>query len=137
LDMPRRVSTYAGHLQPLNDFISASAFVLGGSMLIFVYNLIQSLVFVREPARENPWHSRALEWQVPTPVPAYNFAEIPVVTTNPYEYGVEGAPPVATLRPGAGDAAAGGSRDGCRNPRGAARGRSPHSPPRVDPVRRR
>jgi cytochrome c oxidase subunit I len=109
LDMPRRVSTYAGHLQPINDFISASAFVLGGSMLIFIYNLIWSLVFVRQPATENPWHARSLEWQLPTPVPAYNFAEIPQITAGPYEYGVEGALPVATLRPAAGVAAAGGS----------------------------
>jgi len=109
LDMPRRVSTYAGHLQPINDFISASAFVLGSSMLIFIYNLIWSLVFVRQPAAENPWHARALEWQLPTPVPAYNFAEIPQITAGPYEYGVEGAQPVATLRPAAGVAAAGGS----------------------------
>ena len=109
LDMPRRVSTYAGHLQPINDFISASAFVLGGSMLIFIYNLVQSLVFVRRPAQENPWHARSLEWQLPTPVPAENFAEIPVITAGPYEYGVEGALPVATLRPTPGVAAAGGS----------------------------
>jgi cytochrome c oxidase subunit 1 len=109
LDMPRRVSTYAGHLQIINDFISASAFVLGGSMLIFVYNLIWSLVFVRRPAASNPWHARSLEWQLPTPVPAYNFSEVPVITAGPYEYGVEGAPPVATLRPAAGVAAAGGS----------------------------
>jgi len=107
LDMPRRVSTYAPHLQVINDFVSASAFVLGGSMLIFIANLVYSLVFARIPAAENPWHARALEWQLPTPVPTYNFAEIPVINASPYEYGVEGAPPVATLRPGAGVAVAG------------------------------
>src|SRR5436305_5297735 len=31
LDMPRRVSTYAPHLQVINDFVSASAYVLGFS----------------------------------------------------------------------------------------------------------
>ena len=108
LDMPRRVSTYAPHLQALNDFVSASSFVLGFSMLIFIANLIYSLVFARVPAAENPWHSRALEWQLPTPVPVQNFVEIPVITAGPYEYGVEGALPVATLRPVAGVAAAGG-----------------------------
>src|SRR5207248_6550475 len=60
LDMPRRVSTYAGHLQVINDFVSASAFVLGFSMLIFIANLIHSLVFARVPAADNPWHSRSL-----------------------------------------------------------------------------
>ncbi|MGB2874749.1 MAG: cbb3-type cytochrome c oxidase subunit I [Gaiellaceae bacterium] len=99
--MPRRVSTYAPGLQILNDFVSASAFVLGFSMLIFLGNLVYSLVFARIPAEKNPWQSRGLEWQVPTPVPVMNFERIPVVNTSPYEYGVEGAPPVASLAPGA------------------------------------
>jgi cytochrome c oxidase subunit 1 len=99
LDMPRRVSTYAPSLQTLNDFVSASAFVLGSSMLIFIGNLIWSLVFARIPAAENPWASRGLEWQVPTPVPVDNFEHIPVINSGPYEYGVEGAPPTATLGP--------------------------------------
>jgi len=106
LGMPRRVSTYAPHLQFLNDWISVSAFCLGFSMLIFVANLVYSLVFARIPAAQNPWYSLALEWQVPSPVPAYNFRTIPVVNSGPYEYGVEGAPPVATLVP-SGLAAAG------------------------------
>jgi cytochrome c oxidase subunit 1 len=101
LDMPRRVSTYAPHLQVLNDFVSASAFVLGFSMLIFLANLVWSLVFARIPAAENPWASRGLEWQLPTPVPVENFARIPVITSGPYEYGVTGAPPVADFTPAA------------------------------------
>ena len=105
LDMPRRVSDYAPHLQTLNDFVSASAFVLGGSMLIFIANLIYSLVFARIPAAANPWHARSLEWQLPTPVPVQNFAEIPVITAGPYEYGVEGA---CRSRSSAGRAGGGG-----------------------------
>jgi cytochrome c oxidase subunit 1 len=101
LDMPRRVSTYAPHLQALNDFVSASSFVLGFSMLIFIANLVWSLVFVRQPAEENPWLSRSLEWQVATPVPVHNFERIPVITAGPYEYGVPNALPVADLGPGA------------------------------------
>jgi len=97
LDMPRRVSTYAPSLQTLNDFVSASAFALGGSMLLFLGNLIWSLAFARVPAAENPWRSRGLEWQLPTPVPVHNFDRIPVITGSPYDYGVEGAAPVATF----------------------------------------
>ena len=70
-------------------------------MLIFIANLIWSLVFVRQPAAENPWASRGLEWQVPTPVPVENFDRIPVITSGPYEYGVPNAPPVADFAPGA------------------------------------
>jgi cytochrome c oxidase subunit 1 len=101
LDMPRRVSTYAPHLQSLNDFVSASAYLLGLSMLVFIANLVWSLVFRRIPAAENPWASRGLEWQVPTPVPVDNFERIPVITSGPYEYGVPGAPAVADFTPAA------------------------------------
>src|SRR5437660_9518526 len=101
LDMPRRVSTYAPSLKTLNDFVSASAFVLGSSMLIFIANLIYSPVFARIPAEANPWASRGLEWQVPSPVPVENFERIPVINSGPYEYGVAGAAPVAQLTPGA------------------------------------
>jgi cytochrome c oxidase subunit I len=101
LDMPRRVSTYAPHLQTLNDFVSVSAYVLGFSMLIFIGNLIWSLVFVRQPAETNPWFSRSLEWQVASPPPVHNFDRIPVITSGPYEYGVPNAPPVADFGAGA------------------------------------
>ena len=97
LGMPRRVSTYAPHLQPLNDFVSVSAYVLFGSMLVFISNLVYSLVFARQPAAENPWQSRSLEWQLPTPVPVYNFDHIPLITAGPYEYGDPTAAPVADL----------------------------------------
>jgi cytochrome c oxidase subunit 1 len=85
--MPRRVSTYAPNLQGLNDWVSISAFVIGLSMLVFLFNVIYSLIIVRRPAESNPWHSKALEWQVPTPVPVNNFEKIPVIDSDPYEYG--------------------------------------------------
>jgi cytochrome c oxidase subunit 1 len=99
LGMPRRVSTYNPALQGLNDWVSISAFVLGASMLIFVYNIVRSLVFRREPAEPNPWQSRGLEWQVPTPVPLDNFEQIPTILSAPYDYGVPNASPVADLHP--------------------------------------
>ena len=39
------------HLQALNDWVSVSAFVLGASMLVFLFNVVYSLVFVRKPRR--------------------------------------------------------------------------------------
>jgi cytochrome c oxidase subunit 1 len=96
LGQPRRVATYPGNLQFLNDWASVSAFVLGLSILVFLGNLIWSLVIVRQPAEANPWHSKSLEWQVPTPVPSYDFERIPVIDSDPYPYGVESAPRVST-----------------------------------------
>ncbi len=99
LGQPRRVFEYARQLQTLNDWVSISAFLLGGSILIFVINFVWSTVIVREREEGNPWRSRGLEWQVASPPPPENFARIPVVLSAPYEYGVPDAPPVADLNP--------------------------------------
>jgi cytochrome c oxidase subunit 1 len=99
LGQPRRVFEYARNLQTLNDWVSISSFLLGGSILIFVINFVWSTVIVRERETGNPWRSRGLEWQVPSPPPHQNFRHIPVVLSGPYEYGVKDAPPVADLDP--------------------------------------
>jgi len=92
------VVTYPTSFQPLNDWVSVSAFVLGLSMLVFLYNVVWSLLIKREPAPVNPWHSKSPEWQLPTPVPVYDFERIPVFDPDPYPYGEPapvGAPVVA------------------------------------------
>ena len=99
MGMPRRVFEYARNLQTLNDWASISAYLLGVSMLIFVINFIWSTLFARVKAAANPWNARGLEWQVSTPPPPQNFAQIPVVLSGPYEYGVKDAPPFADLNP--------------------------------------
>jgi cytochrome c oxidase subunit 1 len=97
--MPRRVFEYARNLQPLNDWVSVSAFCLGASLLIFLINFIMSTLVWREKEAGNPWRSRGLEWQVSSPPPPENFEHVPVVLSGPYEYGVKDAPPVADLNP--------------------------------------
>ncbi len=87
LGMPRRVVTYAGYLQGANVWVSVSAFVLGGSMLIFLTNLVWSQVFARVPTGMNPWGSKSIEWQLPSPVPVHNFDRIPTFGSDPYPYG--------------------------------------------------
>jgi cytochrome c oxidase subunit I len=87
LGQPRRVVTYATNLQFINDWVSVSAFLLGGSMLLFLYNFVKSLVFDRIPAAADPWGSKSIEWQLPSPVPVHNFDRIPVFSSDPYGYG--------------------------------------------------
>jgi cytochrome c oxidase subunit I len=99
LGMPRRVSAYNPSLHTLNVFVSISAFCLGASMLVLLANLVWSLIFRREPAEANPWQSKSLEFQLPSPVPVYNFERIPVITSDPYGYGLPDAPPVADFGP--------------------------------------
>ena len=86
--MPRRVSFYEPKLHTLNVWVSVSAFVLGLSMLVFIVNVVYSLIFARLKAERNPWRSKSLEWQVPTPVPVNNFEQIPIFDADPYDYGV-------------------------------------------------
>jgi cytochrome c oxidase subunit I len=102
LGQPRRVFEYAANLQTLNDWVSISAFCLGGSLCIFIFNFVMSTVVWRKKAPPNPWQARGLEWQVPSPPPADNFEYIPVVLAGPYEYGDPNALPVADLHPPAG-----------------------------------
>ena len=95
LDMPRRVAVYAPNLQFLNDWVTVSAYLLFGSMILFAANVVYSLFFVPGIAVANPWHVRSLEWQVPTPVPAHNFDRVPLIVGGPYDYGLPNARPVA------------------------------------------
>ncbi|MGH3166882.1 MAG: hypothetical protein ACRDN0_13470, partial [Trebonia sp.] len=99
---PRRVFEYAQNLQTLNDWVSISAFCLGGSLLIFIFNFVMSTVVWRDKAPANPWQARSLEWQIPSPPPPDNFEHIPVILASPYEYGDPTALPVADLHPPAG-----------------------------------
>jgi cytochrome c oxidase subunit 1 len=99
---PRRVFEYARNLQTLNDWVSICAFLLGGSILVFLINFVMSMLFWRVPETGNPWRSRSLEWQLSSPPPPGNFERVPVVLSGPYDYGVKDAPPVADLNPPAG-----------------------------------
>jgi cytochrome c oxidase subunit I len=99
LGMPRRVFEYARNLETLNDWVSISAFLLGGSILIFLINFVMSMLFWREREVGNPWRARSLEWQLSTPPPPEDFKQVPVILSGSYDYGVPGALPVAELNP--------------------------------------
>jgi cytochrome c oxidase subunit 1 len=73
-------------------WVSISAYCIGLSMLLFLFNVVRSLLIKREPAEANPWRAKSIEWTLPTPVPLHDFDEIPVFDADPYPYGVEPAP---------------------------------------------
>jgi cytochrome c oxidase subunit 1 len=102
LGQPRRVVTYQSNLHFINVWVSISAFVLGFSLLIFLANFVWSLVFAKVPAPPNPWGSRSLEWQLPSPVPVHNFDRIPHITSDPYDYGDARGPIAMPAPTGAG-----------------------------------
>jgi cytochrome c oxidase subunit 1 len=102
--------TFLKDLQPINQFITVSAFVLGSSQVLFFINFIWS-AFRGQKAGENPWNANGLEWTTPSPPPHGNWpGAIPEVHRWPYDYSVPGAPsdhlmqtdpsPIGELAPG-------------------------------------
>ncbi len=78
------------NLQPLQIFVSLSAFGLGASFFVFWWNFFYSL-FRGAPAPSNPWRATTLEWTLPSPVRLHgNFEKTPHVYHGPYEYSVPG-----------------------------------------------
>jgi cytochrome c oxidase subunit 1 len=80
LGMPRRVYTYPASLGLgwLNLLSTAGAFVLAAGLLLFVFNVFYSVARGRQ-AGADPWDARTLEWSVPSPPPAHNFDELPLI----------------------------------------------------------
>jgi cytochrome c oxidase subunit I len=82
---------YLKNLQPLNQFITLSAFVLGSSQVLFFINFFWSALKGKK-AGNNPWNANTLEWTCPSPPPHGNWpGEIPEVHRWPYDYSVPGA----------------------------------------------
>jgi cytochrome c oxidase subunit 1 len=84
---PRRVLQFDDLFNISNWISTIGAYTIGVGMLIFLGAIISSWKY-GEIAPSNPWGSKSLEWQTPTPVPLENFAVLPVVTERPYDYGV-------------------------------------------------
>ncbi|HKY84184.1 MAG TPA: cytochrome c oxidase subunit I [Anaerolineales bacterium] len=101
MGMPRRVADYDPSFTSYNQMATLGGLILALSTLPFLYNAIVS--WARGPkAAANPWSALTLEWQTSSPPPTENFAEIPVVTTDPYAYGEESS---LTAEPAAAPAA--------------------------------
>ena len=107
LGMRRRIADYdpALGLDTTHLLVSIAGYVIGFAMIIFVINLFVSLQR-GAVAEANPWRSRSLEFQLPSPLPAHNYAEPVEVVGEPYDYGLPGAIYTRPLPPPAQPAAA-------------------------------
>lgn len=81
--MPRRIYTYPANMgwDLPNLLTSAGSVILAAGFLITLYNLWISRKH-GALAGPNPWDAATLEWSVPSPPPAYNFARLPIVASR-------------------------------------------------------
>jgi cytochrome c oxidase subunit I len=83
--MPRRYYDYLPQFTNLNRLSTIGSWLLAIGLFIIFYNLIRG-VRKGQPATQNIWNGKTLEWQTESPPSLENFEEIPVVTELPYNY---------------------------------------------------
>ncbi len=83
LGMPRRVYTYpaTSGWNDLNLLSTIGAFMVGVSVMVFLYNFFASLKNGKK-AGTDPWDAFTLEWDTSSPPKKYNFLNIPVVRSR-------------------------------------------------------
>jgi cytochrome c oxidase subunit 1 len=83
--MPRRYADYlpSDGFTTLNTISTIFSFVLGASILPFLYNVIRSWKYGPLALRDDPWgFGNSLEWATGCPAPRHNFLEIPRIRSE-------------------------------------------------------
>ncbi|MGH3468265.1 MAG: cytochrome c oxidase subunit I, partial [Thermocrispum sp.] len=83
--MPRRYADYLSSdgFTVLNTISTIGSFVLGASMLIFLYNVLRSYRFGERAEVDDPWgFGNSLEWATSCPPPRHNFTELPRIRSE-------------------------------------------------------
>ena len=83
--MPRRYVDYlpTDGFTLLNTISTIFSFVLGASIIPFLYNVTHSWKYGRLALRDDPWgHGNSLEWATSSPPPRHNFIEIPKIRSE-------------------------------------------------------
>ncbi len=94
--MPRRIAMYAPEFQTLNQVCTWGSYLLAVSTVPFLVNALWCW-FKGEKAPDNPWNALTFEWMTSSPPEIENFEVLPVLTTGPYDYGVEEEEKLATI----------------------------------------
>jgi cytochrome aa3-600 menaquinol oxidase subunit 1 len=81
MGMTRRVYTYPAESGwgTLNFVSTIGAYLMGIGFLFIVIQVLYSIRHGERDTTGDPWDGRTLEWSLPSPVPHYNFAQIPTV----------------------------------------------------------
>jgi cytochrome c oxidase subunit I len=83
--MPRRYADYlpTDQFTVLHAVSTAGSFVLGASVLPFVWNVFRSYRFGERADVDDPWgFGNSLEWATSCPPPRHNFTELPKIRSE-------------------------------------------------------
>ncbi|PXX69109.1 cytochrome c oxidase subunit 1 [Nocardia tenerifensis] len=83
--MPRRYADYLpiDGFTTLNTISTIGAFILGGSMLPFIWNVFKSYRYGEVVTVDDPWgYGNSLEWATTCPPPRHNFYELPRIRSE-------------------------------------------------------
>jgi cytochrome c oxidase subunit I len=83
--MPRRYADYlpSDGFTTLNTISTIGAFILGASMLPFLYNFYKSYRYGEIVTAEDPWgFGNSLEWATSSPPPRHNFTHMPRIRSE-------------------------------------------------------
>ena len=88
----RRTADYSNmDFRPLVIATAVGGFLIFLGLVVLFYNILRSRR-KGAPAWDNPWEGRTLEWMTSSPPPYDNFPATPVVTGEPYDYGISSRP---------------------------------------------
>jgi cytochrome c oxidase subunit 1 len=78
--MPRRIPDYALQFSDFNMMSSIGAFIYGASQLLFLFNVLRTVIAGKESKEEKTWEgAEGLEWTLPSPAPYHTFTTPPNV----------------------------------------------------------
>ncbi|MFD7845407.1 cytochrome c oxidase subunit I [Nocardia sp. NPDC059764] len=85
MGMPRRYADYlpSDGFTTLNTISTIGAFILGSSMLPFIWNVFKSYRYGEIVTVDDPWgYGNSLEWATSCPPPRHNFYELPRIRSE-------------------------------------------------------
>ncbi|MGW4247615.1 aa3-type cytochrome oxidase subunit I [Nocardia sp. NPDC004722] len=85
MGMPRRYADYlpGDGFTTLNTVSTIGSFILGASMLPFVWNVFKSYRYGEVVTVDDPWgYGNSLEWATSCPPPRHNFYELPRIRSE-------------------------------------------------------
>ena len=85
MGMPRRYADYlpTDGFTFLNTFSTVGAFILGSSMVPFIWNVMKSFRHGEITTADDPWgYGNSLEWATSSPPPRHNFLSLPRIRSE-------------------------------------------------------